>query len=192
MGAAWRWGQFPEHIVPQLCIGRTGSPFSSLCWAFSAPLPPGLVCFPKQAQRRVIKPWWGQGEQGKQVEMIIYSFTFSPLFQIDFQLGLQSTIYNRNQTWGGLIQIWIKQQLPILVVLTCCLLVDCEVLGKGPWNNCSKCECSVSWARSAALSVLLGLSERQKGCRFLSIFVIKKMFWLKWWVVLWICCVLKY
>lgn len=66
-----------------------------------------------------------------QVEMIIYCFTFS-LFQIDYQLCLQSTIDNRNQTRGGLVQIWIKQQVPILVVLTCCLLVDSKVLEEGP------------------------------------------------------------
>lgn len=62
--------------------------------------------------------------------MIIYSFTFSPLFQIDYQLCLQSTIYNRNQTRGGLGQIWIKHQLSVLVVLTYCLLVGCKVLEK--------------------------------------------------------------
>lgn len=111
--------------------------------------------------------------------MIIYSFTFSPLFQIDFQLCLRSTIYNTDQTWGGLVQVWIKQQVSLVVVLTCCLLVDCKALEEGPWNNCSKCKRSVSWARSQALSVLLGLSEKQKQCRFLSVFVMKKVFWWK-------------
>lgn len=29
-----------------------------------------------------------------------YCFTFSPLFQIDYQLCLRSTIYNTDQTWS--------------------------------------------------------------------------------------------
>lgn len=80
--------------------------------------PSWVLCFPKQAQRMVLKLCWGQEEQGMQVEMIIYSFTFSPLFQIDYWLCLQSTIYSRNQTRGGLIQMWIKLQVSISVVLT--------------------------------------------------------------------------
>lgn len=71
------------------------SPF--LCWGFSPPLLCWFDCLRKEAQRSSVKQWWGQGEQGELVEMIIYSLTFSPLFQIDYQLCLQSTIYCTDQ-----------------------------------------------------------------------------------------------
>lgn len=131
IGATWKVGavsrtHHPQHTLAGLAA--TCPPFAGACRLLS--LLASLL--PLAGSKKGCKTMLGvrgARETGRS-NLFLYSFTFSSLFQIDYQLCLQSTIYNRNQTRGGLGQIWIKHQLSVLVVLTYCLLVGCKVLEK--------------------------------------------------------------
>lgn len=172
IGATWKVGavsrtHHPQHTLAGLAA--TCPPFAGACRLLS--LLASLL--PLAGSKKGCKTMLGvrgERETGRNDNLFLYIFSSFPNW-----LPVVLTKHHLQQKSNPRrARSDLDQTSTFRIGGTDCLLVGCKVLEKDSWNNCSKCECSISWARSAALSVLLGLSEKQKQRRFLSIFVIKK------------------